>query len=135
MIDEHRGMFGVEPICRVLQVAPSSGLGRAARYGGRRVAGLRPWRQSGGCSCSSRLRRCGLWRSGGSRRRTLRRLAGRGCWRVVSCGLLLLPGGVRWRGLGLMVVEAVDAVLCGRVAFFGEPKEGDGEIPGQGVDV
>jgi putative transposase len=29
-IDDHRGMYGVEPICRVLPIAPSSYHARAA---------------------------------------------------------------------------------------------------------
>ncbi len=41
-IDEHRGRFGVEPICRVLQIAPSAWWRRAAR---RRDPSLRSARE------------------------------------------------------------------------------------------
>jgi putative transposase len=33
-IDDHRGAFGVEPICRVLRIAPSSYHACAAKPGG-----------------------------------------------------------------------------------------------------
>ena len=46
-IDEHRGRFGVEPICRVVDVSASA---YSQRAGGERSVG--PWRTSG-CSASS----------------------------------------------------------------------------------
>jgi putative transposase len=70
-IDEHRGDYGVEPICKVLPIAASTYYTHAARKADPERRPNRAWRDEAPCAEIRRVweenRSTGCARSGGSR--------------------------------------------------------------------
>jgi hypothetical protein len=94
-IDDNRAAYGVEPICRVLPIAPSTYHARVARRADPAKASSRARRESvyAPRSAASSRRTLGLWCAQG-----VATARPRGCFgRPLHCGTFDAPNGLAWR--------------------------------------